>query len=978
MKKLMKYNKRIIGVAVIILAITVFFSGKLMNNVVAAGSKCNNASALQAYYKMAYDWSDDDKHLTFTVKNGVFRVVAINHPEYFTNSFVQESNGYYKIDGGAGVLKEGHNLVLNLRDGVPANAIVVMKLALSETDTVNNCLSMAEFNSKKSGATFDTGNIEIELPKGALSSVQVTETNTNYNGLCVALREGRDPTNSINTSTVNYMQLYNSGYAADYRALVPGCWQANTTSNYTANDLRDIIRMVLSSTYEKHHMSVGEGDHDEDGSAWMINFDNVKEGARRQNSPGGGHWFYTDNNRKFYTNQGGALVFDFENNAQKAVAMKCNVKAKSNLDYSNLLEKKADGSYNIDANIQYYYAYNVVKQQVHYVWKHTAGSGSADNVEETKDACSRTCEEAVEVKYGPPIASKAGLCFEYQVQVTSRVKCTSKILIEPPTEPPVCNPIPYCNSIPGHIHQAGANDDYKACIKSCDGGKYTKKCSEKCYKEVYGSKANSKIVNTAKDVATEKLLSGSWFKGHYKWSGGSIVWVSEGGHSTYSRYYRDFGFGPGSHGSSVGSYYPVNGFKKRILSNSPREYCHDHCKFKKCSKSQYLNRFEAQRDYKANLEKYNAAISECKASATCTTKTASFTISADYINGKNEVVKIDYPYTDPSPEKIGSAEDASVCQQNENTYKASNNIILNYAGCYKGCNNGLQYHTRWSFPGSWINVKTGALSFKPENGESWTEKDDKFCMPFDAKDVNAKWWSYFYGLYDNNHITSYDNPGVTAKCVSMPPQGSTISEAIVERWNINASTKNFGYFGWNFDISCFYALNSKSATPTANDTDTVEKCDTSTKYRIRTVDLKNLFPATDGGTGTRQPGFNWSGAASVLASNGKNAEYESMPSLYAEKVQSLGYNVYKEDNLDYQFTLTKEMLKRIKDNDRNHAEYKGNMVTQHGMYSYKSDAIRNGAFTSSENKVLNSQAIGCNNVQNYRSTSCSDIQREGE
>lgn len=975
MKKLMRFKKRIIGVVVLVLAITIFFSTRQMNNVSAAESSCNNAGELQAYYEVSYDWSDDDKYLVFQVKRGVFRVSYIDHPEYFTNSFSKETNGFYKVDGKTGTIKSGQNLKLRLKDDVPTNAELKMKLALAEGS--HGCLSMPEFNSRGSGATFDTGTIEIDLPKGNLASVQVTETNTNYNGLCVALREGRDPTNSINTSAVNYMQLYNSGYAADYRALVPGCWQTNTTSNYTASDLRDIIRIVLSSTYEKHHMSVGEGDKDEDGSAWMINFNAVKEGANSQNVSGDRHWFYTTNDRKFYTKEGGSLVFDFSADAQKAIAMKCNTKAKSSTDYSNLLEKKADGSYNIDANVQYYYAYNVVKQQVHYVWKHTAGSGTSDNKEETKNACSRTCEEAVEVKYGPPVASKAGLCFEYQVQVTSRVKCTSKVLIEPPTEPPVCNPIPYCNSTPGYVHQAGANDDYKACIKSCDGGKYTKKCSEKCYKAIYGSNTNSKIVNEANDVATEKLLAGSWFKGHYIWSDGLIAWVSEGGHSTYSRYYKDFGFGPGGHGSSVGSYYPVNGFKKRILSNSPREFCHDHCSFKKCSKSQYLNRFEAQKDYKANLEKYNTAISECKASATCTTKTASFTISADYINGKNEVVTINYPY-DSSPEKIGSSEDSTVCSQNENAYKASNNIILNYAGCYKGCNKGLQYHTRWSFPGSWINVKTGALSFKPENGESWTEKDDKFCIPFDAKDVNTKWWSYFYGLYDSNHVTSQDSPGVTDKCVTETTQGSTISESTIERWNINASTKNFGYFGWNFNISCFYALNSTNTTPTSNDTDTVEKCDTSTKYRIRTVDLKNLFPATDGGTGTRQPGFNWSGAASVLASNGKNAEYESMPSLYAEKVQALGYNVYKEGNLDYQFTLTKEMLKRIKDNDKNHAEYKGNMVTQHGMYSYKSDAIRSGAFASSENKVLNAQAIGCNNVQNYTSTSCSDIQKEGE
>ena len=38
-----------------------------------------------------------------------------------------------------------------------------------------------------------------------------------------------------------------------------------------------------------------------------------------------------------------------------------------------------------------------------------------------KIECEVKCEEAVTVQYGAPVASKAGLCFEYKVKVTSRV-----------------------------------------------------------------------------------------------------------------------------------------------------------------------------------------------------------------------------------------------------------------------------------------------------------------------------------------------------------------------------------------------------------------------------------------------------------------------------------------------------------------------------------------------------------------------------
>lgn len=983
-----KSSRGIIGVLIVLVAITLFFSNKLMNNVAAASSKCNNLQELQSYYKLSYNWSDDDQYLIFSAKHGVFRIVDVDHPEYFSNSLVKDSNGYYKIDGGVGIVDKDHSLKLHLKNvrtlGVEAGDIVRMKLALSETDTAHNCISMSQFQSTHSGATFDSGTIEVELPRGAFATTEATTLNTNYNGLCVALREGRDPTGTINVAggnPIDYMKLYNASYREDYRALIPGCWQQYTTSNYDAASLREIVRIALSSVYEAHHMSIGDEATDH-GTAWMINFDNTKAKAESQNTSADRHTFYTDNARKFYINKGGRLAFDFAKDSEKAsIGMKCNYKAKSSTDISNLAEHKADGSYNIDANAQYYYAYNEVNEKVTYVWNYTKGSNAKDT--ETKDACTRTCEEAVEVKYGPPVASVAGQCFEYQVQVTSRVRCRSKILIKPPTEPKVCNPVPYCNSIPGHIHQAGANDDYKACIQKCDGGKYTKKCSDKCYKKVYGSKeASSDLIGndeSFEETVGEKLgLSDSWFGGYYYWSSGKIRWKSTSRGSTYARYYKDNEYGRTSR--DHGSYYPVSGYKKRIISNSPREYCHDKCKFKKCSKKQYLNRSEAQTDYKANLKRYNEAIGKCKASATCTTKTAKFTIKTNYINGKKEVVTVDYPYTGntpTNPEKLGSDEASTACSTNSSTVSSSSNIILNYAGCYKECGTRLQYHTRWSFPGSYINIKTGELSFKPQNGSSWENRDDKFCIPFDAQDVNQAWWRYYYSIYDKTHVTSMDDPNVKDKCVTI--EGTTpISDTDIKSWNINAVTKNFGYFGWNFNIDCFYALNRSSMTPKNPPVDT-EKCTQSKDpvYNIRTVDLKNMFPG-ESGSGTRAAGWNWSSNANVLEINGKNKEFESKPSVYAEEVQSLGYNVYKDSNLDYEFNLSKDLLKKIKSGEKNYTNYQGDMVTQHGMYSYKSKAIRSGAFAASGNKVLKESAIGCNNVENYASTSCKDIAKEGK
>ena len=127
-----------------------------------------------------------------------------------------------------------------------------------------------------------------------------------------------------------------------------------------------------------------------------------------------------------------------------------------------------------------------------------------------KISCKRTCEEGVVVEYGPPIASKAGLCFEYKIRVTSAVRCYSDLSsIKPPEKSTtVCTPGPTCTGVGSNgaysVTEGGPSKKYDKCIKSCDGGKYTKSCSKKCYKKVYGSSTKT-YNNNNNSVSTLKL-----------------------------------------------------------------------------------------------------------------------------------------------------------------------------------------------------------------------------------------------------------------------------------------------------------------------------------------------------------------------------------------------------------------------------------------------------------------------------------------
>lgn len=127
----------------------------------------------------------------------------------------------------------------------------------------------------------------------------------------------------------------------------------------------------------------------------------------------------------------------------------------------------------------------------------------SDNTETTKkyyirrevvnnDMCKVTCQEQFHVTYDPPVAVKAGLCFQYKVTVRSKVTCKTetKPKFSWPTVPDTCTYVPICNNNDSST-QAGPNEDFDSCVNSCDNGKYTQSCINSCYKKVYKSKENN-------------------------------------------------------------------------------------------------------------------------------------------------------------------------------------------------------------------------------------------------------------------------------------------------------------------------------------------------------------------------------------------------------------------------------------------------------------------------------------------------------
>ena len=196
---------------------------------------------------------------------------------------------------------------------------------------------------------------------------------------------------------------------------------------------------------------------------------------------------------------------------------------------------KSDGSgqltpyYYDQKNTNYFYAKNEEKiggpYQIHFNLGAYDTSRDKDAGEAT---CTRVCEEVVKVEYGPPIQVQAGMCFEYRVKASSIVNCYMKQRnITPVPQPGICIPAPTCWST--HLNMwmpvAGPTEEFDACIKDCDGGKYTEKCSNKCYEKVYGKDKDKNINNNKYINPTFTGNSGGGCRpGMYYRSGGAIDW----------------------------------------------------------------------------------------------------------------------------------------------------------------------------------------------------------------------------------------------------------------------------------------------------------------------------------------------------------------------------------------------------------------------------------------------------------------------
>lgn len=671
------------------------------------------------------------------------------------------------------------------------------------------------------------------------------------------------------------------------------------------------------------------------------------------------------------------LSFHYQDLGTKPSDAESKINGTGKLTCSYKLLDKEHAKLDYYQNKSYYYAQNVTKHdegQYEYHFSPGLKVHKEGNI-----SCKIKCEEAVVVEYGPPVASKAGLCFEYKVKVTSRVSCD---MVEAPSKPKIytgyCTPSPICTGTTANgntytVTEGGPNEEFDQCVKDCDGGKYTQKCSNKCYNEVYGKSKNASLAlnysgtiqKMAKsDFSLSACLERNPAGCYYYSDNGAINWKQ--GNDAVGRWYREYGY------KDYSSYKPINGIYRHDYGNG--NLCTDTCWWSGC-RGKYLNPGDAEKDAEENLEKYKDAVRSCKAAATCTTKTAEFTISAKYDtkDGSNniKVNEINFPYNNDKdkieskgPNRNPNVNNTAKCYKEGGKVPTANckTTVLDYDGCYySGSDNDRLYMTEWSFPGTWINNKTGEISFKyKEPSSGWYTEKNKFCIPLNAESVNTKWWEW----------TKIGNNCMSEDAVKRELDKDYDNDSNSNGYNIKALAKNFGYFGWNFNIQCFYALKNEECKiddrGCCNPTCQGKKCDDTTigpneGYTIRVIDRNNLFPNSGADVSPTNPskreiGFNWTTAATIP--DYKNPSYAVDPAALIAKIQNNSKDIYTDEDryLDYEFFLTPTTLNKIRSyNKKNtYGTWNGTTIEKGGLNVYQSNLFRAGV---GNNNILSDGAI---------------------
>lgn len=323
------------------------------------------------------------------------------------------------------------------------------------------------------------------------------------------------------------------------------------------------------------------------------------------------------------------------------------------------------------------------------VEKNYYSSETYTKIVEERTYCKTVCTEQVNVEYDAPIATAAGLGFEYNVRVYTKISCN--VYTKPkPNKPPVCQPTPICNG--GQYHddntdRGGPNDAFDSCVLNCDGGKYSQACINKCYQNVY-SKTGLLASGYSKLALTRNVANTS--------GGTSITEANKLCGSYYT----------GSNACTAAGYIIDElGFCRNAAGG-----CDATCEWSSCPSGSVKCQAAANKIYEERMKEYNNDIASCQAAGSTTT---------------SNLEKSGYKITFDNVTSTGKKQTTFTTE----AYKTIKVPVKTNDMIYK-------------VPVSHLNPIDGKVIYEPKNTAGLVPGGNKFYTSVFSKTTNYDWFKY--------------------------------------------------------------------------------------------------------------------------------------------------------------------------------------------------------------------------------------------
>lgn len=574
------------------------------------------------------------------------------------------------------------------------------------------------------------------------------------------------------------------------------------------------------------------------------------------------------------------------------------------------------------------------------------------------------CTEDMTIDYDDPKAVYAGGGFSYTTIIKLTRTC-HPVQIRTPRKKALCE---YAADCMGKGHTggpgAGPTEDFDSCISTCDGGKYTQKCINSCYDEIYKNtdvktvsytdknnlgllsyeNRNSGIIPVSRRKSNETYNCS--FKGTtshtprpvsscYVIGGNSTCEPRNPGDSCptcYTEHGVAVWYCNSCNGSGGGS-YSTDGVQCYEVYASTTD-CSDNPE-----KDYYEEVIAARNEYNALIARIQEYTKEDYKDEEIKTGVYDSFIDKQINFGTNQ-----QPITNVEITKSTSGNQErmiSTVTQDTAGYVVTTDM-LKYTWKEYTTTRTQTIHLTQSYVSKDSNQTTGTgTKYQKEkldcNGK---DKDKQLCQKY--YDGGYKFYTDLGTptINDWNAWPSY-NPNNTDYSIKK------FTEKGEKYENIDVDLINFGSWGqWSIDIDCIYGLyqnfcpNCGPYDPTNPPSDdpncdpSKDICSGGIQYIYREIHLDDAFP------NDRNPRWNWTGTINNRTTDGRklftNAArpwnysyrgYNIDPDALTAHIEKNGYKIYdvKTDSseVDYEFTLTKSNLKNIRQYNKQVEDFNG-------------------------------------------------------